>query len=59
MVLGFIVLWKGITNDIWRSRFGDTIVPRWLYLAGGVGLILLGGLLLFLQTRDGRSWLSG
>jgi hypothetical protein len=40
---GGYLIWKGVTGDIWRSRFtGDAVVPRWLYIVSGVLLILLG-----------------
>ena len=40
---GGYLIWKGVTGDIWRSGFtGDAVVPRWLYIVGGVLLILIG-----------------
>lgn len=51
---GGYLIWKGVTGDIWRSRFtGDAVVPRWLYVVSGVLLILLG-----LGWLLAASWLS-
>jgi hypothetical protein len=37
LCFGGFLLWRGITGDVWRSRFtGEAIVPAWLYIAGGV-----------------------
>ncbi|HLX68264.1 MAG TPA: hypothetical protein VKV04_01435 [Verrucomicrobiae bacterium] len=40
---GGYLIWKGVTGNIWRTRFtGDAVVPRWLYIVGGGLLVLLG-----------------
>ena len=33
---GIWLVWRGIQNDIWYSRFGEPIIPRWLYIVGGI-----------------------
>ena len=39
---GAHLIWKGVTGDVIRSSFtGDAVIPRWLYIAGGVLLILI------------------
>ena len=43
---GLLLLWRGITNGVRRDRFGDPIIPRWLYVSGGIICGLAGGALL-------------
>lgn len=33
---GIWLVWCGIQNDLWYSRFGEPVIPRWLYLVGGI-----------------------
>lgn len=33
---GLWLLWRGITNDIRRDLFGDPLIPRWMWITGGV-----------------------
>jgi hypothetical protein len=38
---GATLIWRGATGDIWRSAYtGESIMPRWFYVAGGVLAIL-------------------
>lgn len=42
VLFGAVLIWRGATGDIWRSRFtGDAIIPAWLYVSAGVFVILL------------------
>ena len=39
---GGVMIWRGATGQVWRSQFtGDAIIPAWLYIAAGVGVIAL------------------
>lgn len=43
--LGLWLLWRGITNDIPRDLFGTPLVPRWMWIIGGL-MSAIGGLAL-------------
>ena len=36
---GLWLTWRGIRNDIWCSHFGEPIVPRWMYIGGGILIV--------------------
>jgi len=38
-VFGIILIWKGLTNDVMSTRLGDVLIPRWMYLVGGLVLL--------------------
>ena len=33
---------KGIRNDIWIFNLGEAVIPRWMYIAGGIVCALAG-----------------
>jgi hypothetical protein len=39
-VFGLLLIWKGLTNDVMRTRLGDVLIPKWMYVVGGVALLL-------------------
>lgn len=39
---GAWLVWRAITNDIWRDGFGQPMIPRWLYFLTGL-ICLFGG----------------
>lgn len=40
---GSWLLWKGVTNDIWRDNWSNPRLPRWMYFVGGT--VCVGGTL--------------
>jgi hypothetical protein len=38
---GLWLVWRGLRNDIWRDLFGAAVIPRWLYITGGLALAAL------------------
>ncbi len=57
-VMGFILIWKGVTNDILRTWMGDAIIPRWAYLFGGVVMLSFTVMLFVVHSEAGRVWLG-
>jgi hypothetical protein len=57
-VMGFILIWKGATNDILRTRMGDAIIPRWAYLFGGIVMLSFTVMLFVVHNETGRAWLG-
>jgi hypothetical protein len=37
---GCILIWKGITGNVMTTRMGDVLIPRWMYIIGGVALLV-------------------
>jgi hypothetical protein len=59
-ILGLVLIGKGLTGDVWRSaRFGDTLIPRWAYIAAGALVITIGVALFWTGTESGNRWLTG
>lgn len=45
---GLWLLWRGITNNIPSSGFGEALIPRWMFVVAGLLCVLLGvGLFIF------------
>lgn len=38
---GLWLVWRGLRNDIWRDLFGSAVIPRWLYVFGGLSLAVI------------------
>lgn len=51
------LIWKGITGDVMTTRLGDTLVTRWMYVVGGLVLLVFPTVWVLLQTEGGRGWL--
>ena len=52
---GLLLLWRGIANHVRRDTFGDSIIPRWLYVTGGIMCAFAGcALLAFLIRPEHR-----
>jgi len=47
-IFGLFLIWKGLTNDVMRTRLGDVLIPRWMYVAGGIALFLFLSVLILL-----------
>ena len=44
IAFGCYLIWRGATGDVPRSELtGEQIVPSWMYLAGGVAVLILAG----------------
>ena len=39
-VMGVFLIWRGLTGDVMKTPLGDSIIPPWMYLVGGVSLLL-------------------
>jgi hypothetical protein len=57
-VFGIILIWKGITNDVMMTPMGDAIIPRWMYVIGGMILIIFPLAFFFVSSETGRTWLG-
>ena len=33
---GAWLIWRAITNDVWRDTFGQVLLPRWVYAVSGL-----------------------
>ena len=55
---GLILIWKGVTNDVLRTRMGDAIIPRWAYLLGGIVMLSFTVMLFVVHSEAGRAWLG-
>lgn len=59
--LGLWLIWKGVTGDVRIDRFGQAMIPRWAYVVGGLVLLVLPLLALFVfsERQRARFGLSG
>jgi hypothetical protein len=48
-LFGLFLLWQGITGKIVKSSAGMPVLPRWVYVLGGIGMLLLPGAYLILM----------
>ena len=39
--LGLFLIWKGITGDITKTIDGKAFIPKWMYILGGVIVLIL------------------
>lgn len=51
---GLWLLWRGLRNDIWRDLFGAAVIPRWLYVFGGLSLAVISATYLAFLWRATR-----
>jgi hypothetical protein len=57
-VLGLILIWKGVTGDVMTTRLGDTLIPRWMYIVGGVALLAFPAMFILVRSETGRALLG-
>ena len=38
---GIFLIWKGITGDIIKLSSGQSFIPRWMYVLGGIVVLIL------------------
>lgn len=48
-LFGLFLLGQGITGKIVKSSAGTPVLPRWVYILGGAGMLLLPGAYLILM----------
>jgi hypothetical protein len=53
-LLGLWLIWKGLTGDVMRTRFGEAMIPRWMYVLGGFALLLFP--LAYIYFVQARAW---
>lgn len=58
-ILGLTLIWKGLTGNVMTYTMGDDIIPRWMYIAGGLVLLAFPAFELFLLTNTGHNWWFG
>lgn len=39
--LGVFLIWKGITGDVIRTSLSEEFIPRWVYILGGLVVLIL------------------
>lgn len=57
-VFGLILIWKGITGDVMTTPLGDNIIPRWMYVIGGLVLLMFPAVFMLVRSEAGRVWLG-
>jgi len=57
-VIGITLLWKGLSGDVMMTRLGDTLIPRWMYIIGGVALLAFPTAFVLLRSEWGRNLLG-
>lgn len=38
---GLFLIWKGISGDVMKLSSGKTFIPRWVYIVGGIAVLIL------------------
>ena len=38
---GTYLIWQGFTGNVMKSSLSESLIPRWLYIVAGLGLLLL------------------
>ena len=57
-VFGLILIWKGVTGDVMTTQLGDTLIPRWMYIVGGVVLLAFPVMYILVRSETGRALLG-
>ena len=57
-IFGVILIWKGLSGDVMTTRMGDVLIPRWMYLTGGIALLIFPFVWAGVQTPAGRKLLG-
>ena len=38
---GLFLIWKGITGDVGKTVDGKAFIPKWIYVLGGIVVLIL------------------
>jgi hypothetical protein len=38
-IMGLILIWKGITGDVMKTKPENDRITRWIYVVGGIALL--------------------
>ena len=38
---GLFLIWRGITGDIIKTTDGKAFIPKWMYIFGGIVILIL------------------
>lgn len=41
LAFGLFLIWQGVTGNVVKSAASKPILPRWIYIVSGVGLLIL------------------
>jgi len=50
LILGIVLIWKGVTGNILKSPLGNEVFSRWMYIGGGIILLACSAFLFFLTV---------
>jgi hypothetical protein len=57
-VFGLILIWKGMSGDVMTTPLGGPVIPRWMYIGGGLALLAFPGMYFLTRSESGRSLLG-
>ena len=57
-VFGIILIWKGLVGDVMTTPLGDPVVPRWMYIVGGLALLAFPCMYFLARSESGRGLLG-
>jgi hypothetical protein len=49
-VLGLMLIWRGITGDVMKTKLGEPLAPRWSYIVAGGVLLIFPAALFYLRV---------
>ncbi len=58
VVIGITLVCKGLTGDVMMTRLGDTLIPRWMYIVGGVAVLAFPIAFVLFRSEWGRNLLG-
>ena len=53
-VLGAILIYRGFAGDVKTTRLGDTLIPRCMYIVGGIALLVFPAVFFLIWSEAGR-----
>lgn len=57
-LFGLILIWKGITGNVMQYEMGGNIIPRWMYVFGGLVMLLFPIAFFLVRSEQGRAWMG-
>ena len=55
--LGITLILKGLTNNVMTTPSGEAIIPRWMYVFGGLVLLAFPVAYYLVKSEAVRDWL--
>lgn len=54
--LGLRLIWQAISGDVMTTPLGEPIVPRWLYVVGGLAVLVFPVFWFFVWRDSGHAF---